>query len=113
MSFAIECDKNISDIMMNMNISFTKFDDHYVIHPEVTIAQLEELKNKMFFEKSFRTFFKTSFEEFMSKVDLILITKTGLTHSDFEDYDWMAEYESECDPRDSVNEFLLQLEEYY
>jgi len=113
MECIITSEKEISSVLHKMRISFEKSGNKYTIDDCVEIYKLKLLAAKMLGKKNFSIDFEYSFDDFMKRVDRILIMKTGLTHSDFEDYDWMAEYESDCNPRDSVSEFLLQLEESF
>ena len=55
---------------------------------------------------------KINFDMFMDQIDKALEKQVGLTSNDLPDYDWMAEFESNVEPQESVSEFLLTLEEY-
>lgn len=54
---------------------------------------------------------KMTFEKFMKECNRICVQMTGLETSDFEDYDWRGEYDSDCEPSDSVSEFLINARE--
>lgn len=47
------------------------------------------------------------FRQFIRDIDAMMIADIGLSTSDVEDYDWAAEYESECSPKESYDEWKL------
>lgn len=46
-----------------------------------------------------------NFNEFMNKVDEIIISKIGLTSADLDDYNWYDEYECGSTPEEAVENF--------
>ena len=50
------------------------------------------------------------FQGWMTKLDRLFIAKYGLTHNDFEDYNWFDEYDSEVSPEDAFDEWCCMLE---
>lgn len=53
---------------------------------------------------------KQNYDMFMDQVDRILAKQIGLISDDLEDYDWMAEFESNNKPGDAVHEFVTNLD---
>lgn len=50
---------------------------------------------------------KDSFDEWLRQLDRIFNANYGIGYQDVEDYDWYAEFESECTPRESFEEWRL------
>ena len=50
---------------------------------------------------------KVSFEDWLVQLDRLFVAKFGLTHNDFEDYDWHGEFDGENTPVEAFEEWQL------
>ena len=46
-------------------------------------------------------------KDFLSEIDRMMMADMGMTHSDFEDYNWNDEFDSEVEPADAYEEWKL------
>lgn len=53
---------------------------------------------------------KTPFEAWLAELDRHFIAKYGMSHTDFEDYDWWGEFESEVSPFEAFTEWKLHVQ---
>ena len=52
-----------------------------------------------------------TFQQWLKELDTHFTRHFGLGHDDFPDYLWYDEYEADCDPLDSFEEWRLQTED--
>lgn len=49
-------------------------------------------------------------KDFLSEIDRMMLADFGMTHNDFEDYNWDDEFESEVEPADAYEEWKIHTE---
>ena len=117
--FRISADYGIDSILHSLSIPFEKqITGDYLIDKGASQGDLFKVMKEL--GGSFKYDYDTNcyemeitmpFEIWMKECNKICIQMTSLETSDFEDYNWRGEYDSDCEPSESVTEFLIYIEE--
>ena len=76
--------------------------DIHVIHSTTPVAKLWWLE-----ESIGEAAPKTPFDAWLQDLDRLFMAEYGLSHDDFDDYDWHSEFDSKIPPKEAFDEWQL------